>query len=268
MKNINLIPQPLVLALTLVLLIASNGHYPTLAKDVTAKPATKEDTPPRIRFHHPDDHTRRDSPQNRVGAASRGSCQIANSTEQLTALIPQTQAGLTTQKYPTFWFYLPYQSNDFHSLKFGLYHEQQGEIYQTTIAASRVLPGIISFQLPPTATPLETNQDYQWYLSIYCENPDLTDNPQTIYRGGLITRKTANPALARELALATTTQEKAAIYAKYGIWFDSLTLLGNLHRNNTNQTTLNNYWTTLLEDVELDNIANQPIINCCSPSPN
>ncbi|MBE9124889.1 MULTISPECIES: DUF928 domain-containing protein [unclassified Coleofasciculus] len=223
-----------------------------------------------IHFNSPD-LTGRGRPGDRKSAASRGQCHLGNSSESLYALIPDTNLGLTVDGHPTFWFYFPDQVSKFHSMKFALWSEKGQKIYETTYQAATIQPGVVSIPVPETAPVLEQNQNYNWILTAYCEDPqqasDPTD-PQKVRVRGSIQRITPTPELEQELKAAVTPREQAYLYAQKGVWFNALTILGNLRRTETGNGTLDTDWTNLLSDIGLNEISQKPIVECCRASSN
>jgi hypothetical protein len=78
---------------------------------------------------------------------SKGDCPVVETP--LTALIPLPDQvwGLTTQEYPTYWFYIPYTANQIHSVRFDLWQitadGNRKKIYSNNLNLSN-LPGIVS----------------------------------------------------------------------------------------------------------------------------
>lgn len=204
---------------------------------------------------------------NRAGGASRSLCGGNQSGDALFALIPDTNVGLTLEKHPTFWFYLPDGANKFHSMKFALWSDQGEKVYETTYPVTNVLPGVMSITLPPSTPALQENQDYNWIFTVYCEDPQqaaVRSDPKRVRVRGFIQRVPVTTELQQGLKRAVTPRDRAVILAQNGIWFDSLTLIGNLRRTQTANYALAMDWANLLEDIELEAIASKPIIECCS----
>lgn len=234
---------------------------PTLAQ----LPTTLEFVPPPI----PD----RGRPRGRrSGTASRGSCEATQLP--LTALVPTTQVNpgetdtnistiniayesvlsLTTQPNPTLWFYTPYPLSE-TSIAFTLQDEQAQTLYERRWepTAAGAAGGVVKVQIPETAVMLAEGDRYRWYLTAYCgEN---TSN----FVEGWIERVPAEGLLTEDFAAASPI-EKAQTYAQQGIWQDALTQLGT---RSPEDTDLEAAWITLLSSVGLEEIAQQPIINCC-----
>lgn len=209
------------------------------------------------------------------GGASRGDCPSV--AKPLTALVPATQEtlsnrqgkapaltswesvfGLTTAASPTLWFYIPYALTSKTPIEFVLQDEQGNNIYKTSFTTDQGQPGIVSFSLPSTATALKVGKMYHWYLIIDC----APDNPPAVE--GWIKRVAINSTLTRRLQTATP-QQRVALYATNGIWYDALTTLAELRGANPEDATLLNDWVSLLHSVGLDALMNEPLTQCCAP---
>jgi Domain of Unknown Function (DUF928) len=265
--------QKKTLALALVWSIL--GGIPTPAQTPLTQPNSSAASLDTIVFSVPD-LTGRGRPGDRSGGASRGGCKANANPKDLVALIPDTNlnpsVGLTVDEYPTFWFNVPYPANDFHAIEFELLERLDGQenlpadqqefhtVYKTQLATALPLPGIISFRLPQTATPLEAKTTYKWFVKVYCQAPDPED-PDTpiVWMGGSIIRTTSSPELESELSAATSDRDRALVYARYGIWYNALTEIGNLRRAGSATAD----WEKLLSDIGLNGIADKPIIDCC-----
>lgn len=219
-----------------------------------------------LKFILPPPPNRR-APGRRKGAASRGECPSVN--KPLTALVPSTEEfsgegkelavtaaesvlGLTTAEHPTFWFYVPYELTSERPVEFVLLDDQNNYVYKSTFTATGASPGIISFRLPSTATPLEFGKMYHWYFLVNCN----LSNP--VFVEGWIQRTTLSPVLIQQLE-AATPRERVALYAANGIWHETLTTLAELYRAAPQDTRLAADWTTLLQAVDLDNMTSEPL---------
>jgi hypothetical protein len=198
------------------------------------------------------------------GGASRGDC--PNVSPHLTALVPLVKTanstgnglvwGQTTVAQPTFWFYIPYALNSDHPAEFVLLDEQNKYVYQTPLFSDETSmshSGIIRVKLPETVA-LEPGQIYQWVFMLNCE----VDNP--IFTRGAIQRVAATPELTAQLAQASTPEAKARVYAANGIWFDALNLLAEQKINKPEDDAIATAWNSLLQSVELSDIADKPLI--------
>jgi hypothetical protein len=198
----------------------------------------------------------------RTGGGRRDSCPDVN--PKLTALVPITKEadsvtnvwGLTSAEHPTFWFYLPYTKNSKYPTEFVLQDSEGETIHQAEISLPEK-PGIISVTIPNNATPLAIGKQYRWFLKVYCSGQK---NSFPIYVDGVINRVNLNAIATQQLRMATP-QQQTNIYAKNGIWFQTLTSLGELRRKNPQDATLQAAWNSLLAEIGLIEIVDQPLVS-------
>jgi hypothetical protein len=209
----------------------------------------------------------------RGGAASRG-CSVDN--QSIIALVPvykqtikegQTEVvsvtkvwGLTTEKYPTFWFFVPYKKSTMNSIEFVL-KDESSKLSQTlyrTIVTIPEKPGIISIRLSATTPPLQINKMYHWFfkMKVIC-NPQQP--AQREYVEGWVQRVNLNPKLV-DNAMQATPQQRVRLYVQNGIWYDALTTLAELRLAKPQDPTIAVEWMNLLKSVDLENLAKQPLI--------
>ncbi|OKH51641.1 hypothetical protein NIES2101_17900 [Calothrix sp. HK-06] len=209
----------------------------------------------------------RGAPTDRRGAGTRGECPAVNMVP--TGLVPieilnnsPIVIGNTETEYPTFWYYLPYKAENISSVKFALVDGDENLLTKEPIPVNvSGIPGIISFTLPKTQQPLKEGQFYHTYLLIDC-NPQSRSEDVVIE--SLVQVVPPSAELKRHLQTATE-REKVSIYAKLGYWQDAITTLGELRRQSQNDATLIEDWKTLLNSVNLESIAAEPISPCCKP---
>lgn len=204
----------------------------------------------------------------RTGMGSRNNCPAVSIP--LTALAPLTRqqkvnqkpdigvvGGLTTSERPTFWFYVPYtQDNRNLRAEFSLQDSTGEDIYRNKAIALPAKPGVIGVSLPDTVKSLEVNQSYRWYFKIRC-NQQTASLP--VYVEGEIQRINLDSGVTEEL-FAANPQQKIAIYAKEGIWFDALNMLAQL-RQSSQDASVKKDWQSLLQSANLDNISTAPLVN-------
>ncbi|MEH1867740.1 MAG: DUF928 domain-containing protein [Nostoc sp.] len=228
---------------------------------VQAQPIKSEVLPSLI-FNAPPPPDDINAPGNRVGGGKRG-CENMDkqfSTSKgklLTALVPvypfpnaELVFGLTTNSHPTFWFYVPDLTAV--STEFVLQNEAGQTVYQSPVSLSG-LPGIISLSLPSTASSLEIGKRYHWYFNIYCHQQQ-----PPVFVDGWIQRVEPNALLKSQLDKATPNQ-RIALYATNGIWYESLTASAELHRLDPKSAD----WAKILQTVGLTDIVAEPIVDCC-----
>ena len=87
---------------------------------------------------------------------------------KMTALVPE-EMGLTVSNSPTFWFYIPYNSQEVQTGEFVLQDEKgEKDIYRTTFKFSDT-PGIVNLPLPENLPKsLEIERPYLWSLVVFC----------------------------------------------------------------------------------------------------
>lgn len=228
-----------------------------------AKPINSTPRKPLI-FKTPPPPPNTGAPGQRKAGGSRGcldvNVQNTQSKEKvLTALAPEYSSsqlvlGLTILMRPTFWFYVPYKSDSIYA-KFVLEDGNNQTIYKTPLKGT---PGVVGVELPATTEGLQIGKRYHWYFNIYCKQDDefLTSVE------GDVERKSLDPIFQSQLDKATP-QQQVALYAANGIWYEALTTLANLRRTKAQDTLLASDWTSLLGSIGLQNIAAEPIVDCC-----
>ena len=245
------------LALTSALTLLSS--FNVSAKVPTAPPslaASISYTPP-----PPPD---RGAPGNRGEGASRG-CVAGD--QPLMALVPEQTAnatsgattqvwGLTSADHPRFWFSVPYDPEKVSAIEFVLQDNQDQTIYRTPISVPST-PGIMAVQIPSTVGGLAIDQPYHWFLKVRAVCAP-NQAPTLEYVEGWVQRTQLAPGLSDRLAQATP-QQKAALYAENGIWYDALTTLAELKLAQPNDRAIAQDWTDLLKAVGLEKLATQPL---------
>lgn len=199
-------------------------------------------------FEPPD----RGLPGRREGGGTRGGCLAQQPA--LTALMPNTNMGLTVAEYPSFFWYVP--QNTAVAGEFVLLDQANAEVYKTTVPISNQ-PGVVSVSLPTdgSASALEVGKSYRWYFSLIC---DPLDRSADVFTSGWIERVEPSPSLSQQLATATP-EEQPQIYAQADIWYDALAALVKLRQDQPQNPALISQWETLLASVGLEQIADQPI---------
>lgn len=206
----------------------------------------------------------------RAGMGSRNNCPAVPTA--LTALVPLAEelpvnktgkssigvvGGLTTSERPTFWFYVPYISSANLSAEFSLQDSTGMDVHREKAIALPQKPGVISVPLPNTVKPLEVGQNYRWYFKVRCQQQTAS---LPVYVEGDIQRINLDSNVTEQLKAATDEQQKIAIYARSGIWFDALNMLAKLRQTSGDASVVED-WQSLLQSIKLDNIATAPLVN-------
>lgn len=191
-------------------------------------------------------------PGRREGGGTRGP-ECPTST---TALIPKSTMGRTVLAQPTFFYYLPTAIDK--TVEFELTDEKEKTVYKTSFRMITKAPGIVSVNLPAgNVASLESGKNYHWYFTIKC-NPD--DNEADIVVSGWINRVSMTPALTSQLDGAKSERDRLNIYAKESLWYEYLSTLASLRRSQPTDSALTVKWIELLSAVELEKIAEQPLV--------
>jgi hypothetical protein len=214
---------------------------------------------------------------NRVGGASRVSSKDpinegTKSDRSLTALVPEYRNpseaetcktvitkvwGLTANKYPTLWFYIPYSQDSISRIDFILSdgdNPANRTVYQNSIQPT-TQPGIINFSLPQTSAPLAIDKLYQWELKLTMKR----QLDKEISVKGWIQRAGLNSDLS-DLIKQAIPERQAALYAENGFWYDALSTFAELRRDRPQDLAIIQDWRNILQSVDLGKLANKPFV--------
>ena len=188
--------------------------------------------------------------ETRGGAARDSSClQTDDTSAELTALVPQTNYGLTTQAHPVFVVYMP--SVPTGSVFFNLRDEAGQSVYETFLSVPEI-GGIVTIEMPKEAPALEVGKNYEWGVAVPCSVRLRPDSP---FVSGWVQR--IDPSQAEE-ALPTefnTSLDHASQYGMAGIWYDMLSLLADLKENAPESLTVNSNWQNVLQAANLGQVS-------------
>ncbi|WP_009632121.1 DUF928 domain-containing protein [Synechocystis sp. PCC 7509] len=236
-------------------------------RQVESKPVLKpQKTSPRVGFVQPKFPSSGAPSGRQRGAAGRGNC-LNNVKIPLTALVPTitksvsnrqsaivaTQVwGLTVKEHPTFLFYVPYTQISAAG-EFVLQDSDDNDIYRAPVSLPEV-PGIVRVQLPPDSTPLAVDKMYHWYFKVRCAQGMASP----VFVEGWVQRINLNSTVADQIATAITLQQ-VALYAKNGIWYDTVALLAQMRLQNMEDAASKADWYNLLETIDLSTLASESI---------
>ncbi|MBW4475539.1 MAG: DUF928 domain-containing protein [Tolypothrix brevis GSE-NOS-MK-07-07A] len=201
----------------------------------------------------------------RGGTSRRGDCPILKMP--LTALVPGEETnnksflGTTISEYPSFWVYIPELPSDIRSGEFVLQDQKGNDIWRTPITLTGKA-GAISVKLPRNSQyALKPNLKYHWYFNIYC-NP--TQKNSVYFVDAWVRRVTLTPQLQQQLNKAKSREYK--VYIANNIWYDAVSNLGELRRNNPGVNVFLEDWAKLLKSVNLPELAPAPIVQIYTPN--
>jgi hypothetical protein len=192
------------------------------------------------------------------GGSVRGRCVAPERADtRLTALIPNTNLGLTISAYPTFWFYIPYQrTDDINTAEFMLLDADRRPVLTKSVLVNLPeTPGIVRFSLSPSAQPLDIGQEYNWHFSINCSLRHPSRNPGV---SGWVRRVAEPPELAARLNTLPDQQHYLA-YAEHEIWYEVLTELSQ-YRDRYPED-----WSVMLQSMNLPEAVAQSSIHELQP---
>ncbi|NEQ51381.1 MAG: DUF928 domain-containing protein [Leptolyngbya sp. SIO3F4] len=202
---------------------------------------------------HPRQGTRR-------GGGSRGGvCDLPTDIPSLTALMPDTSTwvedttdettevvfSFTTRATPDIWFYLPYSLGESSRAAFTLKDTAGDTLKRTQLDTTDEMPtgpSIVRVSLTELDFFLSRETDYHWYLTVYCQS-----GPPVSVDGWINYQPSDN---------LDATSEQFLV--------DALSVLANTRMSNPNDDTSQLAWHELLKSVGLEDIANVPLVNCCS----
>lgn len=214
------------------------------------------------------------------GAGGRRGCNANDAADQLIPLVPTTETrdrtirwGLTTSAHPTFWLHSSKGFQNGALIWLSVLDQTNNLLYRIPFQIPKLSNGVVRFAVPSTVPSLQLETPYRWQLTVYCNSSsdnltNLTFDTPFILSGG-IQRTRPSTELQKQLAIAKTPLEQATFYAQNGIWYDSLTTLGNsVWEQKTSGKVLPSAWVELLQQSNLKAAATAPIVKCCTPKRN
>lgn len=203
----------------------------------------------------------RGAPARTVGGGQRGGGSCSNSNPPLTALTPNNNVVTTVSANPTMFWYVP--TTEAKSAEFVILDSSNfNEIYKTTLEVKGV-PGIIKLSIP-TSVALKTGTKYLWKFSLICNSENSSKSGVV---AGFIERTELNLATKTKLEKAKEPMEKVEVYANAQVWQETLSLLAQLHYDRPHDPDVTGAWREFLTSVKLEEIASQPLVECCTVAP-
>ena len=196
--------------------------------------------------------------QTSANTGSRDDCPTVETA--ITALVPKTNWGTTLAERPTLWFYVPYQQG---TLTLILKDEATAAIFARSDYPIEKGGGIMGFPLPETVPSLEINRAYRWQVYFSCD-PDI--EPRFTEVQGVVERVAIDSKFKRSLASMSTVSEKVNLYAKQGLWHETIAEIIVTRQKQPADPKLNELWLNLLADphVALEDFVSEPLVECCN----
>lgn len=204
--------------------------------------------------------TDRGAPDRTVGAGVRsGENSCVTRDKPLAALVPKNNVWTTVSENPTLVWYIPQTGAT--SAEVVITDDRNNDVYWATLTL-KGLPGVVQFT-PPKTVILEPGKDYTWILALSCDPDYSTD---TFYIQGLLERTELTAEQKAKLAQAKEPLNQAQVFADAQIWQEALVTLAQLRRDNPNDPKIAQEWKELLESVDLEALATEPLVDCCTPN--
>lgn len=174
----------------------------------------------------------------------------------------QTHWGETIRPQPTFWVFL---SQAGRTVELSLVPEGSDEVLYTATYAEIAQVGVSRLAPPEGVPALEPDVPYRWMLSVNCPDESGEDSATT----GIVVRRSPSDDLSQQLAEADT-EARINLLASHGFWFDTLTEVGDWRLRDPQSDSAFLAWASLLEHevVQLDDVINRPLTDCCQPDIN
>lgn len=192
-----------------------------------------------------------------AGGAQRTAATCVNMGTPLTVLAPTNNVGTTVSGNPSLFWYVP--KTQAKSAEFVVVDEEGNDVYLTTLGLSGT-PGVVKLTLPDTVT-LAPGKAYTWQFALIC---DPNNRRQDEFVRGNLERTELSAEQKAKLAQSTTPIQKAELYANASVWQDALSILAQLRQEKPNDSAVTAAWQDLLKSVQLEAIATEPLVECCS----
>ncbi|NEP52287.1 MAG: DUF928 domain-containing protein [Moorea sp. SIO3C2] len=126
--------------------------------------------------------------------------------------------------------------------------EKSSDSYHTLPVTLPEQAGFVSLTIPPTATALVTDIDYNWTLELYCSEDLITP----LFVDGWVQVSSANQSLSPDYQT----------YLDNRIWLDAVNELASQRLQEPENLTLVEAWQRLLQDggIDTDKLPLGPIL--------
>ncbi|NET31669.1 MAG: DUF928 domain-containing protein [Cyanothece sp. SIO1E1] len=202
----------------------------------------------------------RGAPARTAGGGIRGNGCGSQGPISLTALMPFSNVNTLVGNQATLFIYVP-EVQDQSAEIFVRDSETEQAVYVQQISLINT-PGVIQIDLPETnafgAPLLAANRNYLWEFAIVCDPQDRTRD-RLVW--GFLQRLQPSQRLSQDLTQAADDlQKQAELYAAAGIWQETLAIAAQL------QDTQPNLWQELLTSVDLEEMIQADLVECCTPA--
>lgn len=172
------------------------------------------------------------------------------------ALLPKEGGGLTTRDELSLYVYFA-EGTVVDQAMLSLKSPDESEYYEAEIRLPREklaeTGGVIEVAFPDMPPVLTENEDYMWSLVLKCNGQMRPDSP---ILGGAIKRVASTANIQDDLPLA----ERAQVYGDASLWYDVLGTVASMRRAEPTSAQAAEHWSTVLETVGLEMIADAPLL--------
>ena len=188
---------------------------------------------------------RRGAPGGRVGGGTRGP---SLDLPLLYALVPD-HVAVTAEQQPQLLWYLSKTTS--LPLEFTIVEAGGVEPLLEVGLSSPVDAGIQMISLVQHDLRLEVGKTYQWFVSLI---PDPTRRSKDIIAGGMLEMDQLPEGISEDVKKGTPL-EATKLLANAGFWYDAMGLISGSIQTNPSDQTLREVRAVLLEQVDLDLVA-------------
>lgn len=219
------------------------GSFHPNVNALTSNPLDTDEGTLQVTFVPPNGDAPRET---RGGAARDSSClQTEDTNTSLTALVPQSNYGLTSQTHPVFLVYMP--SVPTGSIFFNLRDEQGQSVYETFLPVDNTT-GVVTIEMPKEAPPLEIGKNYEWGVAVPCSARLRPDSP---FVSGWVQRIGEGEPSVSDLNVSL---DYAYEYGQQGLWYDMIALLAELKDVSPDSNMIHSNWDNVLQSANLGNV--------------
>jgi hypothetical protein len=191
----------------------------------------------------------RGTPRRTQGTGSRGDDELESVTLKL--LVPSNHTGQTVSGHPTFYWYVSEVPTE--TVEFSLVESEVAQpIFVQQIRLQK--PGIVRMEMPENLPQLVPGKEYRWSVTLI----DNANQPSSdTFAQSWIKRVPETPELKQQLAATKTDRDRASVYAKAGLWYDTISTLIKAQAANPSDSSVHDDFVELLDQAGLTEIAAQ-----------
>ncbi len=199
------------------------------------------------------------------GATRNDQIWCKETSQPLTALVANNGKDFTLSDYPTFWFYIPYQSEDIKYLEFALKDGQNSTTIYRTAIKLEANSGIINVTIPDEKKyALEVGKNYSWNLLLSCQGNETYEADLVV--NGWIQKLAITPELPDQLT-QLSEQELKQFYLDKNLWSDAINKVAQQYYNNPNDEQIKADWFRVLEIINQSVLSQKDLVGSVLLSP-